>query len=118
MAALTTTSITYAGTLAAGTALSASDTAEVGSGSNRFLLYENTSATPVTVTITLPTTATPYTEQQASTVQYTLSATTGRLAIPLHIDYAGADGRATITHSAQPAGATVRVMAVNWGGGS
>lgn len=114
MAALTTASIAYSGTLAAGASLGASDTAEVGDGHNTFLLYENTSATVVTLTLAIPTTGTPYTETTAANIQYTLAATTGRLCIPLHKDYADGTGRATITSSAQPAGATVRVLRTDW----
>lgn len=112
MAALTTISVAYAGTLAAGTAVSASDTAEVGNGANTFLLYEGGSGT-CTITITLPTTATPYTEAVAATVTYSLTASS-RLAVPLHKDYAGSDGRCAIAHTGTLTSATVRVVRSDW----
>lgn len=112
MAALTTQSIVYAATAPTFGAAAASDTAEVGTGRNTFAVYKNTNAATRTVTVTLPTTGTPYTET-AGTVAYTLGATTGELWIPLHPDYAGADGRCTITTSAQ-LNVTVAVVRADW----
>ncbi len=54
MAALTTQDIVVAGTAPTLVPAAASDTAEVGNGSNVFALYKNVSANIKTVTITVP----------------------------------------------------------------
>lgn len=116
MAALTTQSIVYAGTAPTFGAAAASDTADVGTGLNTFAVYKNTSANVTTLTVTLPVTGTPYTEAVAATVTYSLadgSVTPTEQWIPLHQDYAGSDGRATITTS-QQTGITVAVVRTDW----
>lgn len=117
MAALTTQSIVYAGTAPTFGAAAASDTADVGTGGNTVAIYRNTNAAARTITVTLPSTGTPYTEATTSTVTYALadgSVTATEAWIPLHKDYAGADNRATITTSAQT-GVTVAVVRTDWG---
>lgn len=114
MGALTVQHIGFAGTapnFATDTATVA-DTAEIGSGKN-FLVYKNT-GTQKTVTITVPTGRTPYTETNAD-VAYTLGATTGELWIPLHKDYDSGDGTADITVSDVTA-VTVALVAPDWQG--
>jgi hypothetical protein len=110
MAALTTQNIVYAGTAPTFGSAAASDTAEVGKGI--FAVYKNTNASTRTVTITVPTGNTPYTETDAN-VAYTLGATTGELWIPLHSDYADSTGRTTITTSAQ-LNVTVAIVKAGW----
>jgi hypothetical protein len=110
MAALTTQRIGYAGTAPTFGAAAASDTAETGKGI--FIVYKNTNASTRTISVEVPAALTPYT-QVDNDVEYTLGANTGELWIPLHPDYAGTDGRATITTSAQT-DVTVAVVAANW----
>ncbi|MFT2016294.1 hypothetical protein ACMA1D_10690 [Streptomyces sp. 796.1] len=113
MAALTTQRIVHAGTKPTFTAAAASDTAEVGTGLNTFVVYKNTDAAARTVTVTLPVTGTVYTEATPATVTFTLAANTGEVWIPLHSDYAGADGRAALSISAT-ANVTVAVIRADW----
>lgn len=54
MAALTTQGLVNLGTAPTFGSASASDTAEVGTGSNTFAIYRNTGATPVKVTVVVP----------------------------------------------------------------
>lgn len=110
MAALTTQNIVYAGTAPTFDNAAASDTAEC--GPRNFVVYKNTNASSRTVSIDLPASLTPYT-QDDSDVTYTLAGTSGELWIPLHSDYAGSDGRTTITPSATP-GVTVAVVKAGW----
>jgi hypothetical protein len=116
MAALTTQSIVYAGTRPTLGAAAASDTAEVGNGRNTFVVYRNVGAAAKTVTITLPATDTPYTEAAAGTITYALgdgSVTPTEVWIPLHTDYAGADGRAALSISSAT-DVTVAVVRADW----
>lgn len=117
MAALTTQSLVHTGTPPTFAAAAASDTAEVGTGQNTFIVYKNTNATARTVTITLPATFTPYTEATTSTVTYNLldgSVTPTERWIPLHHDYAGSDGRATLTVAPAVTNVTVAVVRTDW----
>ena len=113
MAALTTQSLVHAGTAPSFVAAALSDTAEVGNGKNTFVVYKNTNASGRTVTVTLPTTGTPYTEATPSTVTFALAATTGERWIPLHPDYAGADGRAALSVDVIT-NVTVAVVRTDW----
>lgn len=110
MAALTTQNIVYAGTAPTFGAAGASDTAEC--GPRNFVVYKNTNASTRTVSVEVPASLTPYT-QVDNDVEYTLAGTNGELWIPLHQDYAGTDGRATITTSAQ-LNVTVAVVKAGW----
>lgn len=113
MAALSTNSLVFAGTAPAFVQAAASDTAEVGNGRNTFVVYRNTNASPRTVTITLPTGNTPYTEATPATVTFALAATTGERWIPLHPDYAGSDGRVTLALS-DTTNVSVAVVRTDW----
>jgi hypothetical protein len=98
MASLTTQNIVDAGTKPTFGAAAASDTAEIGNGSNTFVVYKNT-GTQKTVTIVAPGN-TDYGQPNPDPA-LTLGATTGELWIPLRKDYDPGDGtgRATITLS-------------------
>jgi hypothetical protein len=109
MAALTTQTITDAAAALTFTTLaSASDTAHVGNGRDTFLVCRNTSASPVTVTITPPG-ETAYGEDLPAKV-VTVPATSGERWIPLRKEYAGDDNRATIATATPAAGVTVAVV--------
>lgn len=109
MAALTTQLIVDAGTAPTLTTLaSASDTADVGTGRNTFLVCRNTSASPNTVTIQPPG-FTDYGEALPAKV-VSVPATTGEKWIPLRKEYADDTNRATVTNSDPAAGVTVAVV--------
>lgn len=74
-----------------------SNTAEIGSGTNTFLVLRNTNASPRTVTVVVPGN-TAYGQAWPDIVM-TLAATTGELWIPLRKQYADPNvpGRATFT---------------------
>lgn len=80
--------------------VTASDRFDVGSGTNTFVRYTNTSGSPVTVTVKGSGT-TSYAVSKPDNV-LTLAATTGELWIPLRKEYDQGDGLgAQITTSAQ-----------------
>jgi len=109
MATLSVQTMVDAGTKPTGVLPGATDRADVGSGTNSFLVYTNTSATPVTVTI-VGAGSTTYGVSKPNNV-LTLAATTGELWIPLRKEYDQGDGLgAQITTNAQPAGALVKLV--------
>jgi hypothetical protein len=110
MATVTTQNIVYAGTAPTFTQPGTTDTCEV--GPRNFVVYKNTNASSRTVTVEVPATLTPYT-QQNNDVQYTLAGTNGELWIPLHSDYDTGAGRASITVSST-AGVTSAVVKAGW----
>jgi hypothetical protein len=110
VAALSTQNIVDAGTAPTFGAAAASDTAEIGSGLNTFVVYKNTNAATRTVTITAPGN-TDYGQPYPDPV-LTLGANTGELWIPLKKDYDDGTGRATLTLSATP-NVTVAVVRVS-----
>lgn len=108
MAALATQYITDAGTGPTYSTATASDTADVGTGSDTFLVCRNTTATAVTVSIT-PVGTTPYgVAWPAKTV--TVPITNGERFIPLRKEYANDVNRATIVTTNVAAGVTVAVV--------
>jgi hypothetical protein len=112
MAALTTQNIVDAGTKPTFGAAAASDTAEVGNGTNTFVVYKNTDTNAKTVTITVPGN-TSY-GQALPDPALALGANTGELWIPLRKEYDAADGsgRATlaVTGTGGVTGVTVAVV--------
>lgn len=109
MATLSVQSMVDAGTKPTGVLPGATDRADVGSGTNTFLVYTNTSATPVTVTVKGYGNTT-YGVAKPDNV-LSLVVTTGELWIPLRKEYDQGDGLgAQITTSAQPAGALVKLV--------
>lgn len=100
MAALTTQNIVNAGTKPTFVAAAASDTADIGSGLDTFVVYRNTDAASKTVTVTVPGT-TSYGVANPANGPLTLSASTGELWIPMRKAYDPGDGlgRATLTLS-------------------
>jgi hypothetical protein len=113
MTALTTYTVVDAGTAGTGVAPTASDTAEIGTGHNTFLLYRNTSATPLVLTIVAPG-STDYGQAEPDPT-ITVPATTGEKWIPIRKDYDPGDGtnRATITATGTASGQTVVVVQVS-----
>ena len=94
MAALTLQHITDAGTKPTFGAASTSDTAQIGSGLNTFLVYKNGSASPVDITVVAPGN----TEYGVAMPDKVVSvAASGEAWIPLRKDYDDATGLATIT---------------------
>jgi hypothetical protein len=89
-----------------------SDTAEVGSGRNTFVVYKNT-GTQKTVTVTVPGN-TIYGKPMPPQA-LTLAATTGELWIPMRKEYDSGTGRATITLDSATA-VTVAVVRAAWAG--
>lgn len=116
MAALSTFTLVDAATKPTFGAAALSDTAEVGSGSNTFVVYKNTDANIKTVTITVPGN-TSY-GQPAPDPAITVAATTGEVWIPLRREYANPAvagvGRCTLTVSGTGGitGVTVAVVRV------
>lgn len=109
MATLSVQSMVDAGTKPVGVLPGATDRADVGSGTNTFLVYTNSSATPVVVTI-LGAGNTSYGVAKPSNVR-TLVITTGELWIPLRKEYDQGDGLgAQITTDGQPAGSLVKLV--------
>lgn len=109
MATLSVQPMVDAGTKPVGVLPGATDRADVGSGTNTFLVYTNTSATAVTVTIV----GSGFTSYGVAKPPNPLSLviTTGELWIPLRKEYDQGDGLgAQITTSAQPAGALVKLV--------
>lgn len=109
MAALVTRNIVNAGTAPTTGAASVSDTAEVGNGGNTFLYYENT-GTQKTVTIVAP--GNNAYGQPNPDPALTLTATTGRLWIPLRKEFDQGDGtgRCVVTMAPDATGVTVAVV--------
>lgn len=112
MTALTAQAIVDAGTKPTSVAITASDTAPIGSGHDSFLVYKNTSATATNLTIVVPGT-TAYGVALPDPV-IALPITTGELWIPIRKDYDDGTGNVTITSSAQAAGITVSLIKVSW----
>lgn len=113
MTALTTQTIVDAGTapnFALQTATT-SDTVEIGSGRDTFVVYKNT-GTQKTVTITVAGN-TSY-GQPMPDPALTLAATTGELWIPMRKEYDNGSGRAAIALTSDATGVTVAVVRANW----
>lgn len=115
MAALTTQNIVNAGTAPTLVAAAASDTAEIGNGTNTFVVYKNTDTNAKTVTITVPGT-TDY-GQATPDPALALAADDGELWIPLRKAYdpANGTGRATLTVSGTGGVTGVTVAVVRLG---
>lgn len=110
MATLSVQTMVDAGTKPTGVLPGATDRADIGSGTNTFLVYTNTSGTPFNVTITGAGT-TSYNVAKPSNGPLTCAATTGELWVPLRKEYDQGDGLgASVTTSAQPAGALVKLV--------
>lgn len=109
MAALTTQNIVNAGTAPTFVAASTSDTAEIGSGGDTFVVYKNTDASTEVITVVAPGN-TSY-GQANPDPQLTIGATNGELWIPMRKAYDPGDGtnRATLT-MASTTGITVAVV--------
>lgn len=113
MAALVTKYLANSGVVPTLDAIAeASNTAEIGSGNNRFLVLRNSNAATRTVTIVVAG-STEYGEPWPDR-SLTLPADTGELWIPLRKDYADPNtpGRCTVTLSAT-AGVTGAVVGTN-----
>lgn len=95
MAALTTQNIVNAGTKPSLVAAAASDTAEIGSGHNTFVVYKNTEAVTKAITVTAPG-STEYGQANPDPV-IALASTTGEIWIPLRKEYDDGTGRATLS---------------------
>lgn len=109
MTALVTRQIVDAGTAPVTVAASVSDTAEVGTGGDTFLYYENT-GTQKTVTVqVLGNTA--YGQANPDPA-LTLTATTGRLWVPIRKAYDQGDGtgRCVVTMTPDATGVTVAAV--------
>jgi hypothetical protein len=113
MAALSTQNIVAAGTAPTFGNSSASDTAEVGNGTNTFLVYKNTGGSNSVVTITVPGN-TSYGEPNPDPA-ITVNATNGEVWIPLRKEYDAADGTGRCTITATNFGATLKVAVVRMG---
>lgn len=118
MAALVTQNIVAAGTAPTLVAAAVSDTAEVGNGTNTFLVYKNVSANVKTVTITVPgnTSYGSATPDPAFTLADGSVTPTWRW-IPLRKEYDAGDGtgRCTATVSGTGDATDVTVAVVRMG---
>lgn len=110
MAALSVQNIVDAGTAPTFAAAVASSTAEIGSGSNTFLVFKNTSATACNVTLVAPGN-TDY-GQPYPDATIALPITSGELWLPLRKAYDDGTGSATVTTSAQASGITVALVRI------
>jgi hypothetical protein len=113
MAVLTTQNIVAAGTKPTFAAAAATDYAEVGSGTNTFAVYKNTSSTACNVTVEMDHVTLLSGDVHPDKV-IALPITTGELWIPLRKEYADSAeagiGRAVLKTSAQDAGITVAIV--------
>jgi len=113
MAVLTTQNIVAAGTKPTFTAAAATDYAEVGTGTNTFAVYKNTSAVACNVIIEMDHT-TLATGDAYPNKTIVLPITTGELWIPLRKEYVDSAeagvGRCVLNTSAQDAGITVAIV--------
>lgn len=113
MASLTTQNIVAAGTKPTFVAAAATDYAEVGSGTDTFAVYKNTSSTACNVIIEMDH-VTLKTGEVHPNRTIALPITTGELWIPLRKEYAddaeAGVGRCVLNTSAQDAGITVAIV--------
>lgn len=109
MAALTTHVVADAGTAPTFVEASASDTAEIGSGINTFVVYRNGSDAPTTILVVDPNDTEYGVDEPGNSI--TLAAGDDAW-IPLRKNYDPADGtgRATLTTSAQDPDLLVAVV--------
>lgn len=107
MAALTVQNIVDAGTKPTFGAASTSDTANIGSGSDTFLVYKNTDATTEAITLVVPGN-TSYGQPMPDPV-LTIASSTGELWIPLRKAYDDGTGNVTVT-MASTTGITVALV--------
>lgn len=113
MTALTVQTIVDAGTKPTAVAISASDTAPIGSGHDSFLVYKNTAGTIVTLTIVVPGN-TAY-GQALPDPSIVVPITTGEVWIPIRRDYDDGTGNVTITAAGTTlASCTVSVVKASW----
>lgn len=105
MAALAPQSLRNDGTLNFVNA-SVSDTAAVGNGINSFLIYKNSTAAPVTVTVVVPGKSFLGADNPDNAVAVPAN---GIAFIPLRREYQGEDGRAVMT-MASATGMTVALV--------
>lgn len=110
MAALTINSLVDAGTKPTFQNSSASDTVDIGTGRNTFLVYKNTGASASVVTVTVAGNTT-Y-GQPWPDPAITVPATNGEVWIPIRKDYDDGTGANTCTVTATNSGATLQVAAV------
>lgn len=108
MAALTTQTLSDAGTNVTFTVATASDTAEVGNGGNTFAICRNTTGSAVTFTFNVPGNTFWGAATQDNAVS--VPATTGVRYVPLRKAYDDGTGRATITTSSQAAGIDIAIV--------
>lgn len=114
MSALTVNHVVDAGTAGAGVAPTASDTVDVGNGRNTFLIYRNTSSTPLVLTVVVPG-DTDY-GQANPDPEITVPITDGEVWVPIRREYAAQDGSniATITATGVTSGQTVQAVRVDF----
>ena len=109
MAALTTQTISDAGTTVTYATASASDTVQVGNGLNTFLILKNGSGSSVTYTIAVP--GNTFFGSPNDDNPITVAAGAQKL-VPLRKEYQDETGRATVTCSAPGVGVEIAVVQV------
>lgn len=114
MAALTVNVLTSTGTAPTTATPSASDTATYDTGKNTWLVYRNTGATPLVLTIT-PAGNLKYGPARPA-VTVTVPITTGEKYIPLfaEMDDGSGNGTVTVVATGTAAGQTVALVRANW----
>lgn len=110
MTALTINSVVDAGTKPTSQNSSASDTVDLGTGKNTWLVYKNTGGSIAVVTVTVP--GNNDYGQPNPDPAISVAATTGEVWIPLRKDYDDGSGNNTATITATNSGATLQVAAV------
>lgn len=111
MAALTTQNMTENGFTPTYTDVTATDTAEIGNGHNTFLVYKNTSASPLAAKVNVP--GTTFFGVTTPDNDITVPATTGEKWVPLRKEYDDGTGRATLTHTAPVTNQKVAVVRIS-----
>lgn len=109
MAALTTQTISDAGTVITYALAGATDTAQVGNGLNTFLILKNGSAGSVTYTIAVP--GNTFFGQAKQDNAIVVAAGVTKM-VPLRKEYADETGRATITTTSPAASVEIAVVRI------
>lgn len=111
MAALATQVMTDNGFTPTYTDVAASDTAEIGNGHNTFLVYKNTSGSPLAAKVNVP--GNEFFGVAKADNDITVPATTGEKWVPLRKEYDDGTGRATLTHTSPVANQKVAVVRIS-----
>lgn len=110
MAALATQIMTENGFTPTYVDVAATDTAEIGNGHNTWLVYKNTSATPLAAVVNVPGNTFFGVAEPDNAI--TVPATTGEKWVPLRKEYDDGTGRAVLTHTSPITGQKIAVVRI------